>query len=50
VISLSAFFLCHSERSEESRIFFDADYCTLIHGATAVIAKVSKRVRFSATY
>jgi len=27
--------LCHSERSEESRIFLDAKYCTLNHGSTA---------------
>jgi hypothetical protein len=27
--------LCHSERSEEPRIFLGANYCTLNHGSTA---------------
>src|SRR5277367_5620324 len=30
--------LCHSERSEESRIFLDANHCTLNHGSTAAKA------------
>jgi hypothetical protein len=31
-------FLCHSERSEESRIFLGANQCTLNYGATATQA------------
>src|SRR5208282_1273316 len=33
---------CHSERSEESRIFLDANHCTLNHGSTAAKAGGSK--------
>jgi hypothetical protein len=34
--------LCHSERSEESRIFLGANRCTLNHGANAANAGSSK--------
>src|SRR5271154_6538479 len=34
--------LCHSERSEESRIFLGANRCTLNHGATAAKASCSE--------
>ena len=34
--------ICHSERSEESRIFLDANHCTLNHGSTAAKAGGSK--------